>query len=95
MTEDQIFRFREYVQFFNFDERSFIVDLNERNLYNLGASSALISSRLDGIRSVGDIVKILMTHYTVSESDAERVVENFLDMMAQKDLVENVDSSDR
>jgi hypothetical protein len=91
MDRQTVFAYRETVRFFDFEEKSFIVDLPQAALYSLGQSSAIIGAGIDGRRTVGAIVDILRRHYDVLEEEATRSVLQFLGRLRQQGLIVEVD----
>ena len=90
MDHQKVFQFKENVRFFDFEERSFIIDTLDCSLYNLGMSSALISIHLDGKNDLDTIVGVIKKHYAVSARESEIAVEKFVAMMMQKNLIQEV-----
>jgi hypothetical protein len=84
------FMFRKNVIFFDFDELSFVIDIAENSLYNLGFSSALIAKHLDGKNNLIKLVEIIKKSYNVSAKDSETAVMKCINMMQQQNLVEEV-----
>lgn len=90
MNREKVFLFKPDAMFYNFDESSFIIDISDHTLYNLGKSSALMAASLDGKIDMIGIIDIIRQYYQVSAEDAVGAVEKFIAMMLQKHLIEEV-----
>ena len=90
MDIEKVFKFKEGVRFFDFEENSFVVDTSELSLYNLGMSSALISANLNGENNLEKMIDIIRMNYNVSASDGERAVAKFIALMQQQNLIQEV-----
>ena len=90
MDIEKVFKFKEGVRFFDFEENSFVVDTSELSLYNLGMSSALISANLNGENNLEKMIDIIRMNYNVSASDGERAVAKFIALMHQQNLIQEV-----
>lgn len=85
-----VFKFRDGVRFFDFDELSFVVDIPGVSLYNLGSSSALISANIDGKNNFGKMIEIVRKNYNATAAESETAVMKFIAMMQEKNLVQEV-----
>lgn len=85
-----VFKFRDSVMFFDFEELSFVVDIMNVSLYKLGLSSALIAAELDGKNRFQDLMEKVKKHYHVSAADSEAAVMKFISMMQGQNLIEVV-----
>lgn len=90
MNREKVFLFKPDARFYNFDESSFIIDISDHTLYNLGKSSALMATSLDGKTDMNGIIDIIGQYYQVSTEDAAGAVEKFIAMMLQKHLIEEI-----
>jgi hypothetical protein len=88
MDLNKVFRFRDGVQFFAFDEQSFIVDSSSCAVYDLGLSSALISAHLDGWRNLAVIVGVVKEYFNVSSAAGAEAVAKFIKLMEENNLIE-------
>ena len=86
----KIFQFRKEVRFFDFEESSFIIDISDSSLYNLGKSSALIAANIDGTNNLNKIAEVIRSSYNVTEEESGEVVLKLLSMLQQKNLVREV-----
>jgi hypothetical protein len=92
MDGRKVFQFKENARFYNFDERSFVIDISDHTFYSLGKSSALMAAGLDGKTDINGIVDIVGQYYRVSPEDGAQAVGKFVTMMLEKPLIEEVDS---
>lgn len=90
MDLKRVFRFRENARFFNFDDRSFVIDISDLSFYSLGRSSAIMAAAMNGKRDVSGVIDIVRQHYDVSPHEGAGAVERFIEMMLQKPLIEEV-----
>ena len=90
MEPTEVFRFRDGVRFFDFDESSFVIDISNQSLYNLGKSSALIAANINGKNDISRVMQVIMEHYDVSREDSANAVIRFMAMMQEKGLVEKI-----
>jgi hypothetical protein len=85
--DGKTFRFKEHVKFFDFEECSFIVDTLRSSLFNLGASSAFIASKIDGRNTVERIIDEVRKRYGASPADSRKVVAGFVGNLEQSGLL--------
>ena len=90
MEPTEVFRFRKGVRFFDFEESSFVIDISNQSLYNLGKSSALIAASIDGKNDIAKVMQVIMEHYDVSREDSANAIIRFLAMMQERGLVEKI-----
>ena len=87
MDLTKVFQFCDGVQFFAFDEHSFIVDATGCAIYDLGKSSTLISAHLDGWRNLAVIVGVVKEYFNVSSAAGAEAVAKFIKLMEDKNLI--------
>jgi hypothetical protein len=68
-------------------EETILVSDRGDMLHTLNATGSFIWERLDGRRSIGDIISLMREEFEISDEGTEADVERFIEELAEKGIV--------